>query len=65
MKKSKTNKEIYEQEYPFEMVSSNPMICSEAIGYLKALNQYFPSEEKWTNTKLTELTLILLFFSLD
>lgn len=65
MKKSKTNKEIYEQKYPFEEVSSNPMLCAEALGYLKALIQYFPSEEKWATTKSTELMLILLFFSLD
>lgn len=65
MERSKTNKEIYDQKYSFEKVSNNPMLCAEAIGYLKALTQYFPSEEKWAGTKMTELMLILLFFSLD
>ena len=65
MKRSKTNKEIYDQKYPFEEVSNNPMLCAEAIGYLKALIQYFPSEEKWVVTKMKELVLIILFFSLD
>ena len=62
--RSKTNKEIYEQKYPFEEVSHNPILCAEAIGYLKALIQYFPSEQKWADSKMTDLMLIMLFFSL-
>ena len=61
--RSKTNKEIYEQKYPFEEVSRNPMLCAEALGYLKALIQYFPSEN-WVLTKKSELLTILLFYSL-
>lgn len=61
--RSKTNKEIYEQKYPFEEVSHNPMLCAEALGYLKALTQYFPSEN-WVLTKKSELLAILLFYSL-
>lgn len=60
--RSKTNKEIYEQKYPFKKVSSNPMLCAEAVGYLKALIQYFPSEEKWAVSKMKDLMLIMLFF---
>lgn len=55
--RSKTNKEIYEQKYPFEELLSNPMLCIEAIGYLKALIQYFPSEEKWACTEMNALFL--------
>ena len=62
--RSKTNKEIYEQKYPFEKVSCKPLLCAEAIGYLKALIQYFPSEQKWADSKMTDLTLMMLFFSL-
>lgn len=62
--RSKTNKEIYEQKYPFEWVSHNPLICAEAIGYLKALIQYFPSEQKWVDSKMSDLRLILLFYAL-
>ena len=61
--RSKTNKEIYEQKYPFEEVSRSPMLCAEALGYLKALTQYFPSEN-WVLTKKSELLTILLFYSL-
>ena len=61
--RSKTNKEIYEQKYPLKEVSRNPMKCAEAIGYLKALIEYFPSEEKWVNSKMKDLMLILLFFT--
>lgn len=62
--RSKTNKEIYEQKYPFEEVSSNALTCAEAMGYLKALTQYFPSEQKWVDSKISELWMIMLFFSL-
>lgn len=62
--RSKTNKEIYDQKYPFEAVSHNPIECAEAIGYLKALIQYFPSEEKWCVSKMTDLMLIMLFYAL-
>lgn len=62
--RSKTNKEIYEQKYPFEKVSRNPLLCAEAVGYLKALTQYFPSEQKWAETKLTDLLMIMLFFTI-
>ena len=54
-KRSRTNKEIFEQ---------NPMKCAEAIGYLRALTQYFPSEEKWAETEKTALLLRLVFFSI-
>lgn len=62
--RSKTNKEIYEQKYPFDVVARNPLLCAEAIGYLKALTQYFPSEQKWVETEITVLMLALLFHSL-
>lgn len=62
--RSKTNKEIYEQKYPFEVVSHNPILCAEALGYLKALNTYFPSEQKWIDSKKSELLAIMLFYAL-
>lgn len=63
--RSKTNKEIYEQKYPFETVSHNPLICAEAIGYLTALIQYFPSEKNWAQSELSHLTLIMIFYALE
>lgn len=62
--RSKTNEEIYEEKYPFEKVSRNPLLCVEAVGYLKALTQYLPSEQKWAVTKLKELLTIMLFFTI-
>lgn len=59
--RSKTNKEIYEQKYPMEELAENPILCAEAIGYLKALKEYFPSEQKWLEGELTVLMLTLLF----
>lgn len=60
----KTNKEIYDQKYPFEEVIENPMLCAEAIGYLKALKEYFPSEQKWVEAEMTDLMLAVIFHSL-
>lgn len=65
MERSKTNKEIYEQKYPLEKLSNSPMLCAEAIGYLKALIQYFPSEEKWATAKIDRIVAYIIFFSLD
>ena len=62
--RSKTNKEIYEQKYPFEELSQDPMICAKALGYLEALTTYFPSEQEWVDSKKLELLAILLFYSL-
>lgn len=62
--KSKTNKEIYEQKYPIEEVEENPMLCAEAIGYLKALTEYFPSEKKWADSYITTIMTALLFHAL-
>ena len=55
----KTNKESYEQKYPNEELAQNPMICAEAIGYLKALKEYFPSEQNWADSKMSALRLFL------
>lgn len=59
-KRSKTNKEIYEEKYPIYDVSKNPFLCAEAIGYLAALKQYFPYEENWVKSKMTELVIMIL-----
>ena len=63
-KRSKTNKEIYEQKYPTEKLAKNSMLCVEAIGYLKALKEYFPSEQKWVENEIEILLLVTLFHSL-
>ena len=64
-KRSKTNKEIFEEKYPFKELVQYPILCVEALGYLKALIQYFPSEENWIVSKMKDLLLIILFFTLD
>ena len=62
--RSKTNKEIFEEWYPTEKLRENPMICAEALGYLFALIQYFPSERRWAACKKIELLLILKSYTL-
>lgn len=56
----KTNKEIFKQKYPLADAIKSPIVCAEAIGYLKALIQYFPSEEEWASVTIAELTLTML-----
>lgn len=59
--RSKTNREIYNQKYPVEELAQSPLLCAEAIGYLKALEEYFPSEQKWIEIEKTYLMLVLLW----
>ena len=63
-KRSKANKEIYEQKYPFDEVSRKPILCAEAIGYLKALKEYFPSEQKWVDDEMTLLMISVILHAL-
>ena len=62
--RSKTNQEIYNQKYPFVEVVGYPMKCAEAIGYLKALKEYFPSEQKWVEAEMLSLMLAVSFYKL-
>ena len=62
--RSKTNKEIFEEKYPLEEVEENPMLCAEAIGYLKALKEYFPNEQKWVESEMSALMLAVVFLAL-
>lgn len=59
MKKAK-NKEIFKQKYPIEEITQSPLICAEAIGYLKALINFFPSEEEWAMPLVTCLLLKII-----
>lgn len=61
---SKTNKEIFEEKYPVKELAKNPMICAEAIGYLKALIEYFPGEQNWAEPKMLSLMTVVLFHAL-
>jgi hypothetical protein len=60
MKRSKTNKEIFEEKYPIEEISNNLALIIEAVGYLKALITYFPSEEQWAGRRLTSLLILMM-----
>ena len=62
--RSKTIKELYLQKYHTKEVLENPMLCAEAIGYLKALKEYLPSEEKWIEDEMEELMIRVIFFAL-
>lgn len=64
MKETEKNKEIFKQKYPLEMVIHNPLICAEAIGYLEALIEYLPSEEKWAKDMITWLVVMISYHKL-
>ena len=59
MKEEKTKQEIFVQKYPSEKLVRNPLLCAEAIGYLKALMFYFPQEE-WAKISMSMLILLIL-----
>ena len=58
--KSKTIEELFEQKYPLEEIIEKPSMCIEAIGYLKAIEEYFPSEQIWVKPKMTALLLAMM-----
>ena len=62
--RSKTIKEIFEQKYPIEEWLENPMLCAEAMGYLKALEEYLPSEQKWIEKEKQALMMVLLWHTI-
>ena len=62
--RSKTNMEIYDEKYPIEALGKNAMLCAEAMGYLKALEVYLPSEKRWIEKEKLALRLLLLAHSI-
>lgn len=56
-RESKTLKEIFREKYNPKEVAKNPLLCCEAIGYLKALNQFQPSE-LWVYDELEVLCFL-------
>lgn len=46
MKEEKTKQEIFNQKYPTKKLVRNQLLCVEAIGYLKAIMFYFPTEKR-------------------
>ena len=62
--RSKTNMEIYNEKYPVEALGKSPMLCAEAMGYLKALEEYLPSEQKWIEKEKQVLMLVMLWHAI-
>lgn len=59
--RSKTIMEIFKQKYPIADLLENHMLCAEAMGYLKALEEYLPSEQKWIEKEKQALMLVMLW----
>ena len=62
-RESKTLKEIFREKYNPKEVAKNPLLCCEAVGYLKALRQFQPGEE-WVNEELESLLICILFYAI-
>ena len=62
-RESKTLKEIFREKYNSKEFAKNPLLCCEAVGYLKALRQFQPCEE-WVNEELQNLLICFLFYSI-
>lgn len=56
---SKTLKEIYREKYPIKDTVKKPTLCSEAVGYLKGILQFNPSEE-WINDEILIMLIMLM-----
>ena len=60
---SKTHKEIFEEKYDIEKIKDNPIMLGEAMGYLKCLEQFFPSE-KWIRANRDLILTIMIIYYL-
>ncbi len=60
-KRSKGYKEIFEEKYSVESCVDNPLRMIEAIGYLKCLEQFLPSE-KWIREDIESILFVLALF---
>lgn len=43
MEHSKTIKELFDAKYPVNSLKNSPLECAEAIGYLKAIEDFAPA----------------------
>lgn len=62
-RESKTLKEIFKEKYNPKEIEKNPLLCCEAVGYLKALRQFQPCEE-WVNEEFQKLLICFLFYTI-
>ena len=59
LENSKTIKELFEEKYPKEKLISNSYFCSEAIGYLNCIMEFFPTQEKWAKEMRKRLLMVM------
>lgn len=59
LENSKTIEELFREKYPNEKLSNNMHYCSEAIGYLNCIMEFFPTQEKWAKDMRTRLLMVL------
>ena len=59
LENSKTIKELFKEKYPNEKLISNRLFCSEAIGYLECIIEFFPTQEKWANEMRKRILMVM------
>ena len=57
--KSKSHMELFMEAYPAKDVATNPLIAASAMGYLKALRQFLPSDRGIDDAELALLKLMV------
>lgn len=58
-KKSKGYKEMYKEQYTDRAIFDSPMTAAEAMGYIKCLSQFLPSE-RWIEAEKTRIIYAVL-----
>lgn len=57
--KSKTHKEIFQEKYPAQYLKETaPLGAAEALGYLKCLQQFLPTDKWIEEYKTLMLTMV-------
>ena len=65
MEKSKTIWEIFDENYPLNECKENPFICSEAVGFLKALGYFSPALRKECVKRIDKYTFMCYMLALE
>ena len=57
--KSKNYKEIFEERFSYKLIKENPLVATEAVGYLEALEQFLPAD-RWIEEYKAKILMALV-----
>lgn len=58
LENSKTIKELFEEKYPTESLVNSQFDRCEAVGYLKCIMEFFPTQEKWAKDMINRILVV-------